>query len=105
MKCYLFTSPKHHRSRNNLQMDFLPILFEGHTSDKIANIPPRHSAQHRYLLWNSQAENLISKPTQQSPIKGHIFKSPAFGVENMERPARDCKDRHKPILLMRHGGA
>ena len=27
------------------------------------------------------------------------------GVENMERPARDCKDRHKPILLMRHGGA
>lgn len=26
-------------------------------------------------------------------------------VENMERPARDCKDRHKPILLMRHGGA
>ena len=26
-------------------------------------------------------------------------------LENMERPARDCKDRHKPILLMRHGGA
>jgi len=26
-------------------------------------------------------------------------------LENMERPARDCKGRHKPILLMRQGGA
>ncbi len=26
-------------------------------------------------------------------------------VENMERPAPDCKGRHKSIKLMRHGGA
>ncbi|MFC1793871.1 hypothetical protein ACFL3Q_09825 [Planctomycetota bacterium] len=25
-------------------------------------------------------------------------------VENMERPAPDCKGRHKSIKLMRHGG-
>ena len=26
-------------------------------------------------------------------------------VENMERPAPDCKGRHKSIELMRHSGA
>ena len=36
--------------------------------------------------------------------KARILQS-MWRVENMERPARDCKDRHKPILLMRHGGA
>lgn len=36
--------------------------------------------------------------------QGRVVES-LYEVENMERPAPDCKGRHKSIKLMRHGGA